>query len=73
MNKDFRMYVRGTEENCKEFTIDLTWYHSAAAGIGSIVKNDETGAITLNLIADRERKEDIERWAKKFNCEVVEF
>ena len=66
-----RLYVRGTEENCKAFTIDLTWYHSAAGNIGSINRNDENGLITLNLNANKDRIEDIERWAKKFGLEVM--
>lgn len=66
-----RLYVRGTEENCKEFTIDLTWYHSAAGSIGSVNRNDENGLVTLNLIVNEDRIEDVERWAKKFGLEVM--
>lgn len=66
-----RIYVAGMEEECKEFTIFLTWYHSAAGRIGSINKNDVDGTITLNLIVPADRKEDVENWAIKHGLTVM--
>lgn len=57
LNKDMfnnpRFYVRGERDDLERFTIDLTWYHSALAEIGSIVDHED-GKITLNLILKNE-------------------
>ena len=68
MNKDmfghYRFYVRGDLEGLKYFTINLTWYHSALAEIGSIA-DDGLGNLTLNLIVkDPDREEDIRKLCK---------
>lgn len=41
-------YVCGTEETCKSFTIDFSWYHSAM-GIISSTNTMDNGKIVLNL------------------------
>lgn len=71
--KDTRMYLRGTEKDCKDFTINLTWFHFAAGEIGSVVRNDELKTVTLNLIVDGERVDDVRRWATKFNLVEMKF
>ncbi len=71
MDKNFRMFVKGDIENAKEFTIDLTWRHSAAGTITSInVDSLNENIVTLNLLVDPNRTEDIVKWAKKFSLEV---
>lgn len=65
-----RLFVKGTEENCKEFTIDLNWYHSAAGYIGSINRNND-GSITLNLVVKEDRIEDVIKWSEKFGLGVI--
>lgn len=64
--KDYRIMLKGTKQNCEGFTIDLTWYHSAAAMITSIVRNEEDNTIILNLLAEEDRVEDIEQWGKEW-------
>ena len=75
LNKDMfgnlRFYVRGEREDLERFTINLTWYHSAMAEIGSFVDHGD-GRCTLNLIVkDEEREEDLRKLANRFN--VVGF
>jgi hypothetical protein len=67
-----RIYVRGTEEKCKEFTIDLTWFHSAAGRIGSINRTGED-SVTLNLLVNPDRVEDVKKWAENFGLEIMNW
>lgn len=73
LNKDmfgnYRFYVRGDEENLKKFTIELTWFHSALAEIGSVGEDSiKRGLYTLNLIVkDPEREDYLRKLAKEFN------
>lgn len=75
MSGRFRFYVRGEQDELKRFTIELTWYHSALAEVGSV--NDmDNGEVVLNLIARPENYGDggneiveraLRRLASKFN------
>ena len=68
----YRFYVMGNKEKIKDFTIDLTWYHSALAEIGSVVEDQFSGDITLNIIVkDPEREDYLRKMATKFG--VVGF
>ena len=69
--KTKRMYIRGTRKNCKDFTIYLMWKHSAAAEFGSV--NDDGETVTLNLLVDPDRTEDIEHWSNEFNLKVMNW
>lgn len=64
----FRAYVRGKKEDLERFTIELTWYHSALAEIGSV--NDmSNGELVLNLIVrDESREDDLWELAEEYNC-----
>lgn len=62
----YRFFVRGEIKDLQAFTINLTWYHSALAEIGSIA-DDGIGGTTLNLIVKNpEREEDIRKICKDF-------
>lgn len=65
-----RFYVKGSEEDAKRFTIDLMWYHSALATIGSINRTRDD-KIILNLIvhddADEADEIRLRNMAEKFN------
>ena len=52
-----RFYVRGERADLERFTINLAWYHSALAEIGSMVDHGD-GIVTLNLIVREEDNED---------------
>ena len=71
LNKDmfnnYRFYVRGERVDLERFTINLTWYHSALAMIGSVNDNGD-GICTLNLIVkDEVREKDLRALAYRFN------
>ena len=68
-----RMYLRGTTEEAKEFTINFTWRHSAAGRIGSVNVDEYKNEVTLNLLVNEDRKDDIERWAKEFNLRIMNW
>lgn len=79
MSGRFRFYVRGEQDELKRFTIELTWYHSALAEVGSVNEMDD-GTMVLNLIARPENYGDggneiverhLRRLASKFH--VVAF
>ena len=64
---DLRFYVRGEKDDLERFTINLTWYHSALARIGSFVDHGD-GRFTLNLIVnDENNEEDLRKLACRFN------
>lgn len=50
---NYRFYVRGVESKLIDFTVDLTWNHSALAHIASTNRMDD-GTIVLNLIVSIE-------------------
>jgi hypothetical protein len=62
-----RLYVRGTEEDVKAFTIDLTWFHSSWGIVGSINYMDD-GEIVLNLIVDTLREDNVQKLAEEHHC-----
>jgi len=66
----YRFYVRGLQRNLENFTIDLTWYHSALAEIGSVVEDQiNDGIYTLNIIVkDPEREDYLRKMALKYDC-----
>ena len=65
----YRFYVKGNMKNIKDFTIDLTWYHSALAEIGSVVEDQFKDEITLNIIVkDPEREDWLRKLALKYDC-----
>ena len=64
---NLRFYVRGEREDLERFTINLTWYHSALAEIGSFVDHGD-GRCTLNLIVKQDNvEEDLRKLACRFN------
>ena len=64
---NLRFYVRGEREDCERFTINLTWYHSALAEIGSFVDHGD-GIVTLNLVVKQDDVEDdLRKLAYRFN------
>jgi hypothetical protein len=64
---NLRFYVRGEREDCERFTINLAWYHSALAEIGSFVVRGD-GIVTLNLVVKQDDVEDdLRKLAYKFN------
>ena len=65
----YRFYVRGEKKYVEQFTIELTWYHSALAEIGSVVEDQFEDCITLNLIVkDPDREDYLRKLASKFMC-----
>lgn len=66
----YRFYVTGEKEDLERFTIELTWYHSALAEIGSVAEYSyPRDKYILNLIAkDPEREDYLRKLAEKFNC-----
>lgn len=68
---EYRMILKGTKQNCEDFTIHFTWYHSAAGRITSVVKNDEDGTINLNLLVNEDRKEQIIDWARGYGLKAL--
>ena len=66
-----RIILKGKREDCKEFTIFLSWYHSAIGRITSVVRNDEDKTVNLNLLIDEERLDDLLIWAKQYELRVL--
>lgn len=66
-----RLILKGTKQNCEDFTIDFTWFHSAAGRITSVVKNEQDGTINLNLLVDEDRKESIIDWARGYGLRAI--
>ena len=64
---NLRFYVRGEREDLERFTINLTWYHSALAEIGSFVDHGD-GRCTLNLVVKQaDVEDDLRKLANRFN------
>ena len=64
---NLRFYVRGERGDLERFTINLTWYHSALAEIGSFVDHGD-GICTLNLVVKQDDVEDdLRKLAYRFN------
>lgn len=70
--KDYRMIVKGIRRNCEDFTIELTWKHSAAGMITSVVDNGEfDGTMNLNLLVEESRVDFIRKLAKECGLKEV--
>ena len=67
---NYRFYVKGEKSDLERFTIELTWYHSALAEIGSVAEESYPRDIfILNLrVKDPEREDYLRKLAKQFKC-----
>lgn len=63
-----RFYVKGRKENLTNFTVELTWYHSAIASIGS-VNGLGDDIFVLNLVVDDTCKEEYAETRLRKMCE----
>lgn len=64
-----RFYVKGQKENLTNFTIDLTWYHSAIASIGSVNDGFGDDVFVLNLVVNETCKEEYAEKQLRKMCE----
>lgn len=67
---NYRFYVTGEKEDLERFTIELTWYHSALAEIGSVAEQSyPRERFILNLrVKDPDREDYLRKLANNFKC-----